>query len=779
MKFGKYLDKVKARHPEWAGKTIDYASLKKMLKELHAVALPHPAAVPTARAEVASLTVPPAPDGYGSLVAKYDGLEVKETDFFRELETEMEKIEKHTSVKLAEQHEMLDTLKASLEKLTPEELEANVDTVQSLELTARTIGDDFLSLEKYVNLNYRGFYKILKKHDKLLPATPCRQFYMARLHQQRWINGDFSDIFVTLSQIHAILRRDKVAKQVEGATQNFVRTTRKYWVKTEDVSRVKHHILQNLPVFQVRQDLLPGDSQLTNSTYFDNSSLELYHGRLDKRPNAIAIRFRWYGTGSAKTVFVERKTHQDSWTGEVSVKERFTLEEKNVVPFLQGDYTVEMAVADAEAAGQSAESLADLRRLFTEIYQQIDTKQLQPVMRTQYMRTAYQIPFDATVRISLDSNLSMVLENPEAGPSTSSQNRWCRDPASPLPRSEITRFPHAILEVKLSLEENASAPAWVNELLESGLVCEVHKFSKFIHGTAVLIPDLVQAVPYWFDDVSIRESIILSHAAEVTFTRPRASKAHMSTGTGSSTHGRGFRNYSSSNSEHDDEANGGETTLRTEVLSSIQNGVSEVEDDVIIDITDRMHATPQRTQMEELQHPLLASNSTNFLSNKSTRSKRSRDNSGRDRPNRCFSLFASLCGTSKTKKPLERRVPMRVEPKTFFANERTFLSWMHMAVTIGTMSSGLLAYSLDHQTKQGGIAMQMVAVVLLPVSIMFCAYAVWTFYWRAVKIRLREDGPYDDRFGPMVLGCVMAVGLWTIFIMSLLKIVDSKSHVGM
>jgi hypothetical protein len=33
---------------------------------------------------------------------------------------------------------------------------------------------------------------------------------MARLHQQRWINGDFSDIFVVLSQIHATLRRDKV-----------------------------------------------------------------------------------------------------------------------------------------------------------------------------------------------------------------------------------------------------------------------------------------------------------------------------------------------------------------------------------------------------------------------------------------------------------------------------------------------------------------------------------------------------------------------------------------
>ena len=34
--------------------------------------------------------------------------------------------------------------------------------------------------------------------------------------------------------------------------------------------------------------------------------------------------------------------------------------------------------------------------------------------------------------------------------------------------------------------------------------------SKFIHGTAVLFPELVQAVPYWIDDESIRDSIVAS-----------------------------------------------------------------------------------------------------------------------------------------------------------------------------------------------------------------------------------------------------------------------------
>ena len=64
-------------------------------------------------------------------------------------------------------------------------------------------------------------------------------------------------------------------------------------VQTDDVSSVKHTILQHLPVFQYNEGGEDQqDSQLVNSTYLDNSSMELYHGRLDKRPNALALRIR-------------------------------------------------------------------------------------------------------------------------------------------------------------------------------------------------------------------------------------------------------------------------------------------------------------------------------------------------------------------------------------------------------------------------------------------------------------------------------------------------------
>lgn len=50
--------------------------------------------------------------------------------------------------------------------------------------------------------------------------------------------------------------------------------------------------------------------------------------------------------------------------------------------------------------------------------------------------------------------------------------RWYRDPTLPVPRTEVTRFPHGVLEVKLSLPEGQTAPEWVQDLLDSGYLTE-------------------------------------------------------------------------------------------------------------------------------------------------------------------------------------------------------------------------------------------------------------------------------------------------------------------
>jgi SPX domain protein involved in polyphosphate accumulation len=49
------------------------------------------------------------------------------------------------------------------------------------------------------------------------------------------------------------------------------------------------------------------------------------------------------------------------------------------------------AVADLRAAGKTDKEIERFSVLFKEVQQQIDAKQLRPFIRTQYMRTAFQV----------------------------------------------------------------------------------------------------------------------------------------------------------------------------------------------------------------------------------------------------------------------------------------------------------------------------------------------------------------------------------------------------
>lgn len=45
---------------------------------------------------------------------------------------------------------------------------------------------------------------------------------------------------------------------------------------------------------------------------------------------------------------MERKTHREGWKGEESVKDRITLSKDNIVGFLDGTYTLDMALREAK-----------------------------------------------------------------------------------------------------------------------------------------------------------------------------------------------------------------------------------------------------------------------------------------------------------------------------------------------------------------------------------------------------------------------------------------------
>ena len=80
-------------------------------------------------------------------------------------------------------------------------------------------------------------------------------------------------------------------------------------------------------------------------------------------------------------------------------------------------------------------------------------------------------------------------------------------PPSPL----LIRFKLSLVQMDHSAQTGVS---WIPRYcLNLWAAVQVHKFSKFIHGSATLLPDLVQAVPYWVDDESVRPSMLQSAPA--------------------------------------------------------------------------------------------------------------------------------------------------------------------------------------------------------------------------------------------------------------------------
>ena len=281
------------------------------------------------------------------------------------------------------------------------------------------------------------------------------------------------------------------------------------------MTEVKLIVLKHLPVlvFNRSKEFETKDSAIS-SIYYDNpETWELYKGRLKKTEGAEAIRLRWYGGMENEQIFVERKTHREDWTGETSVKERFSIKEKNVSAFLSGKMSVESVFEKMRKDGKkSDEEMAKLEQLAREIQFRILDRDLVPVTRTFYNRTAFQLPGDARVRISLDTELSMIREDgldglPRAGSNWRRMDIGIDFPFSQLPPEDVERFPHSVLEVKLQTQAGQDPPEWVRELCNSHLVEAVPKFSKFIHGTASLFPSRIHLWPFWMPqmDTNIRK----------------------------------------------------------------------------------------------------------------------------------------------------------------------------------------------------------------------------------------------------------------------------------
>ncbi len=101
-----------------------------------------------------------------------------------------------------------------------------------------------------------------------------------------------------------------------------------------------------------------------------------------------------------------------------------------------------------------------------------------------------------------------------------------------------------------------------------------------------------------------------------------------------------------------------------------------------------------------------------------------------------------------------------MEPKVFFANERTFLSWLNFTVILGGLAVGLLNFG----DRVGRISAGLFTLVAMAAMI----YALLTFHWRANSIRKRGQpgaAGFDDRLGPSVLALALLAAVVVNFVL--------------
>ena len=585
---------------------------------------------------------------------------------------------------------------------------------------------------------------------------------------------------------------------------------------------ISTNIIQHLPVlvFNPSKEFEAKDSAIS-SIYYDNvDTWELYMGRLKKTEGAEAIRLRWYGGMDTQTIFVERKTHREDWTGEKSVKARFSLKEKNVNAFLSGKMTVESVFEKMRKEGKKSEKeIADLEQLAREIQYRVITRKLVPVTRSFYNRTAFQLPGDARVRISLDTELTMIREDNLDGRARAGKN-WRRMdigidyPFPKLPPEDIERFPYAVLEVKLQTQAGQEPPTWVRELISSHLVEAVPKFSKFIHGTATLFPTRINLLPFWMPqmDIDIRKPITHRFGIE----RPGQS-ASLTTSDGNldddsedeEDEEEGMHDRSTPPSD-DQDTDEGLSRLR-EARNALQQHDRERSADFPqqapneLDIEERIGAQAidnpddypiydsededDEDAMEEarrvggwyysrkvLQHHVVLAANHILRGLKSilpfpkptplpgpgamdpmtgrVEAKRFKAPKGK----RQFfplslSLYNPFLPSIPANIPPGIHVPVRVEPKVYFAAERTFLSWLEFSIILGSIAAALLNFG-DGISLYAALGFTAVACAAL-------LYSMGLYLWRVEMIRKRRAVRYHDWLGPSVLclGLFGAVGV--------------------
>lgn len=539
MKFGSQLKANRA--PHWKYHFVDYDGLKAHLK---------------------------------SKSHERDFTDQDEADFVKLLNAELEKVASFQTMKLGEVQRRTEHCEFTIRQhQLPSGKSSEKLTLASFVVTESEINkitQDLQDLAHFQRLNYTAFLKIIKKHDKHTGFTLRAHFMNFQLNSFPFHKESFAPLVSRLSTLYNIVRTGTApavtkAQSIDSEEDEelerpgCIPKKTAFWVHPDSIMDLKMLILKYLPlvVYEPTPALNSSHrstSQLSSylasespvsTVYLDNADFDLYMSQVENRDRSETIRLRWYGS-EQKQMWVEHQqwsiqsnngsSSSSSSPSSLSspgttlapspnldkpivTKHRFQIKSKNVPKLLQGSVKIDKILEQLRLAGQKTEQEIQEFEASTRIVQsRIKKRGLQPVTQTFFNRTAFQVPGDARVRITIDTDVVMVREK-ALEPSDLFERPWVPTelqaenyPFSQVPEHNIVRFPYAIMQIRTLTEPQEEIPSWVDTIGQSHLVEIVPNFTKDQHAIATLYESRVGLLPFWLSDMDrdIRKPAMLT-----------------------------------------------------------------------------------------------------------------------------------------------------------------------------------------------------------------------------------------------------------------------------
>lgn len=612
----------------------------------------------------------------------YGWTKTDEAEFFKKMESELCKVYTFIDKKLAKLNTRFENQNRSLDQLmsVPNASKNKYDMIAD-QLTE--ILFDTNDLAKFAQLNMTGFEKMLKKHDRYTKLDMTSRFrQLCTTWPIEKLVMAFDVLIVRISDLNDTchLHGNPRVQHTNNDQTNFERATAKYWVHPDYITEVKSIILYHLPVHVFNKDKPYEESDMAvSSVYYDNDGFDLFSERLNRTEGAEAIRLRWYGPNknSDDDIYVERKTHKAPWLGGKSVKDRFRLKESQVNSFISGKLTADHIADEIRKKCKDKKNVEELVKsnhfIASGVQKSMKERKLYPRCRVFYNRTAFQLPGQQSLRISLDCNLTFIKEEGRE-PVSATQFNWRRNdvginyPFHNVAEKDISRFPYAILETKLQTHLGQQPPAWLTSLINSHLVFEVPCFSKYLHGAATLYKDTIPFVPHWIPifDQDIRKPPV----TDIGLSRSMSFKPLV-------------------NGHH-----------RQSLMVMYEKEQQEMfsKSKSMVDLRgDRPHLSISFLESGE-ERP---KEGLNRLWNFGSRKKKAK-----------VQEDTTNIGTAVVVEGKKGK-GKKIEPKTFFANERTFISWLQFCALLLTVALNLINNG-DHISRViGAIFIVMSSVMCL------------------------------------------------------------------